>query len=212
MYNFRAGILGCLCAIWIFEATRMEAIIHASASKIYCKWLDYTLYFSFVKTVRKAVSLRSKKVSVAWWKRPHFVAMNHSNCQFSNFPSRWMHFPNPSQPDAQNKKGQTIKVSPDSLLLIHVTHQLKTCALDFVLFAGGGVGETPRDLVRACTAFIYSRQQVAHEIRLIRSDGWGTAVYSVVSSVSRWRASAHFEHQLWRARAWRIIANIWVEN
>jgi len=50
---------------------------------------------------------------------------------------------------------------------------------------GGGVGETSRDLVRACTPFIYSRRQVAHEIRLICGNGRGAVVYSVVSSVSR---------------------------
>lgn len=74
------------------------------------------------------------------------------------------------------KKGETIKVSPDSVLFIHISW--KRARRFGILFAMAWE-KHPRRGERfggsACTPFIYSRQQVAHEIRLIRSNGRGAA-------------------------------------
>jgi hypothetical protein len=110
--------------------------MRARASKIYCQWLDYTLYFSFVKTVRKAGTLRCK--GQRWHDENGLILLQWITAAVT-FPISLLGecifqiHPDAAQRAKIKGPGQTIKVSPDLVEFIHMRAQ-NVRVLDFALF------------------------------------------------------------------------------
>lgn len=189
-----------LYMIWIFEAARMEAIFHVSAHVKNLLQMTRLGCILVLWELSERLALRSTGQR-RMMKTASFCCNESQQLSLFQFPFSANAFSESRAP--KYKKAETIKVSPDSVLFIHISwKRARRFGILFAIAWEKHPRHAERFGKRACTPFIYSRQQVAHEIRLIRSNGRGAAsVVLFPLCMSRWRASAHFEHQLWRARA-----------